>query len=423
MEFEFTKDFAFKLDCDDSLSQYRNEFIFPTVNGKRALYFSGNSLGLQAKKVKQILLEELESWARLGAKGHTKAQRPWISYHEFFTESLAKVVGAKPEEVVAMNGLTTNLHLLMVSFYHPQGKRSKILCEGRAFPSDQYVLRSQIRHHGLDSKEHLIEVMPDKETKIIDEAKIKEIIKQRGDEIALLMMGGVNYYSGQLLSIAEITGAAHDRGITVGWDLAHAAGNVPLNLHDWEVDFAAWCGYKYLNSGPGGVSGIFIHEKHHRKKDIARFEGWWGHNKSSRFSMPDEFIPIPTAEAWQLSNAPVFSMAPLLASLELFDKAGMTALRKKSNLLTSYLEYVITKIGLDTERELKILTPPNSSKRGCQLSIILPKRGGEIYEKITANGVIADWRNPGVIRLAPVPLYNSFMNVYEFGEILKRSIT
>ncbi len=422
MEFEFSRDFALNLDREDSLATYRNEFIFPVMNGRPALYFTGNSLGLQAKKVKQILLEELEDWGKLGVEGHTEARRPWLPYHEFFSEPLARLVGAKPEEVVAMNGLTVNLHLLMVSFYRPKDKRTKILCEGRAFPSDQYALQSQLRFHGLNPEEHLIEIMPHSETGIVDESEIIEVIQEKGDEIALLMMGGVNYYSGQLFDMEKITRIARNQGIVVGWDLAHAAGNVPLDLHNWDVDFAAWCGYKYLNSGPGGVSGVFIHQRHHGQRDIPRFEGWWGHDKSSRFEMPDEFKPIPTAEAWQLSNAPVFSMAPLLASLELFDKAGMEALRKKAITLTAYLEFVIKEVSIATGQELRIITPLDTNRRGCQLSVVVPGRGKDLFDKLSSEGVIADWRNPNVIRLAPVPLYNSYTDIYKFGEILKKAL-
>ena len=369
------------------------------------------------------MLKEFEYWARYGVEGHTQARMPWLPYHEFFSKSLAAIVGAKQTEVVAMNGLTTNLHLLMVSFFRPRGKRTKIICEAKAFPSDQYALRSQLRFHGLDPDEHLIEIQPDPETELIDEAKIYNAIEANRDELALLMMGGVNYYTGQYFDIPGITKAVQDAGAIAGWDLAHAAGNVLLQLHDWNVDLAAWCGYKYLNSGPGGVSGVFIHERHHGQKDIPRFEGWWGHDKSSRFTMPDRFEPIPTAEAWQLSNAPVFAMTPLLASLELFEQAGMPALREKGDRLTAYLEFVTHEVSRNTGAGLRILTPKDVSKRGCQLSLVVPKGGKKVFEQISAKGVIADWREPDVIRMAPVPLYNSFRDIYDFGRILEEALS
>lgn len=422
MNYRFSKEFAQKCDAEDKLSGYRNEFLFPQVNGKDALYFTGNSLGLQAKKAKQYLLEELDDWAKFGVEGHTDAKRAWLPYHEFFTDSLAKITGAKKTEVVAMNGLTTNLHLLMVSFFRPNSKRNKIICEAKAFPSDQYALRSQLRFHGLNPDDHLIEIQPDPETELIDEANISKAIEENKDELALLMMGGVNYYTGQYFDIKGITKAVQDAGAIAGWDLAHAAGNVKLELHNWNVDFAAWCGYKYLNSGPGGVSGVFIHERHHGQTEIPRFEGWWGHDKETRFKMPDEFIPIPTAEAWQLSNAPVLSMTPLLASLELFNEAGMDNLRKKGDLLTGYMEFIILEVAKSENKNLKILTPNNPSARGSQISMVVPESGKKVFDTLTQAGVISDWREPDVIRLAAVPLYNSFMDVYQFGEILKSAL-
>lgn len=422
MKYQFTEDFARDCDQQDELKKYRDEFIFPTVNGKQALYFTGNSLGLQAKKAKQYLLEELDDWAQYGVEGHLDAKRPWLPYHEFFTKALANLVGGKESEVVAMNGLTTNLHLLMVSFYQPKGKRTKILCEGKAFPSDQYALKSQLRFHGLNPDEHLIEVQPNPDTELISEDEIIEAIGENADELALIMLGGVNYYTGQYFDMEKITKAGHKVGSKVGWDLAHGAGNVILKLNEWEVDFAAWCGYKYLNSGPGGVSGVFIHEKHHGQESIPRFEGWWGHDKKTRFAMPEKFVPIPTAEAWQLSNAPILSMAPLLASLELFEAAGMEALRKKADNLTAYLEYIIHEVSELTQSNLRILTPSNPKERGCQISMVVPKIGKKVFDEITLKGVIADWREPDVIRLAPVPLYNSFEDVYQFGKVLKAAL-
>ncbi len=411
---------ALEADQQDPLHKYRKQFLFPTHGGKEVLYFTGNSLGLQARRTKDFILEELEDWHKYGVEGHTESRRPWLAYHENFSEQLAKVVGAKSTEVVAMNGLTTNLHLLMVSFYKPQGKRTKILCEGKAFPSDQYALKSQLGFHGLSPDEHLIEVMPDPETELIDEERIIAAIDENKDELALVMIGGVNYYTGQWFDMPRITDAGKRAGAMVGWDLAHAAGNVPLHLHEWNVDFAAWCGYKYLNSGPGGVSGVFIHEKHHMQKDIPRFEGWWGHDKTNRFAMPDEFVPIPTAEAWQLSNAPVLAMTPLLASLELFTEVGMEQLRTKAIKLTAYLEQVVGEVRKNTGVDLKVITPREEHRRGSQLSVIVPRKGKEVFNKLCAHGVMADWREPDVIRLAPVPLYNSFTDVYDFGQLLEK---
>jgi kynureninase len=416
----FSEAYAKALDEQDPLASFRSSFIIPKVKGEESLYFTGNSLGLQAKKVQQILNEELANWADNGVEGHVGGIRPWVKYHEFFTETMSAIVGGKTSEVVMMNGLTTNLHLLMVSFYRPSGKRTKILCEGKAFPSDQYALRSQLRFHGLDEN-HLIEVQPGAD-ELLNEDEILNTISEKGDEIALLMMGGVNYYTGQKLNMAKITAAAKEKGITVGWDLAHGAGNVELQLHDWGVDFAAWCGYKYLNAGPGGISGIFIHERHHGQKDLPRFEGWWGHNKGDRFEMPETFNPIPTAEAWQLSNAPVLSMAPLLASLELFKEAGFSNLHQKAVKLTAYLEELLLDVKVETNNGLKLLTPSDPQKRGCQLSIVVPGIGKKVFEDITEAGVIADWREPDVIRVAPVPLYNTFTDAYHLATLIKEAI-
>ncbi len=422
MDFQFTSDFAAAMDQQDELARFREEFHFPQHNGQPALYFTGNSLGLQPKGVATVIEEELQDWRQFGVEGHTHSRRPWVKYHEFFSDSLARLTGAKPTEVVAMNGLTTNLHLLMVSFYRPSGKRTKILCEGKAFPSDQYALASQLRFHGLDPKEQLIEIEPDPDTELIADDRIVKAIEDNADELALVMIGGVNYYTGQVFDMKRITAVAKAAGAIIGWDLAHGVGNIPLALHDWGADFAAWCGYKYLNSGPGGVSGVFIHERHHGQADIPRFEGWWGHDKESRFAMPDRFQPIPTAEAWQLSNAPVFAMAPLLASLKLFDEAGLQNLRAKAVQLTAYLEFVTAEVRSNTGVKLKVLTPSEQERRGCQLSIVVPGVGKSVFDKISARGVIADWREPDVIRLAPVPLYNSFSDVYQFGKILEECL-
>jgi kynureninase len=422
MKYAFTREFASAADDSDPLKEYRHQFLIPQHQGQPVVYLTGNSLGLQPKATKQLILEELEDWAKYGVDGHTEARRPWLPYHEFFADKLAKVVGAHPTEVVAMNGLTTNLHLLMVSFFKPQGQRTKILCEGKAFPSDQYALKSQLRWHGLDPAEHLIEIMPDAETELITDDRIVAAIDEHKDELALVMLGGVNYYTGQWFNMSRITDAAHRAGALIGWDLAHAAGNVPLELHKWAPDFAAWCSYKYLNSGPGAVSGVFIHERHHGKKDIPRFEGWWGHNKNDRFKMPDTFEPIPTAEAWQLSNAPVLSMTPLLASLNLFEEAGMPALRQKALQLSGYLAYIIKEVAKKTGEPLGIITPLEDDRRGAQVSVVIPAKGRAVFDALTAQGVIADWREPDVIRMAPVPLYNSYQDIYRFGKILEEAL-
>jgi len=416
--YEFRQSFAERQDLQDPLKAYREQFCWPTHQGQRKLYFTGNSLGLQPANARKLILEELDDWARWGVDGHLEARRPWLRYHELFSESLARLVGALPGEVVAMNGLTANLHLLMASFFRPKGRRCKILCESKAFPSDRYALLSQLRFHGLDAS-HLIEVPIDAQTQGIDEAQVSAIIREQGEDIALMLMGGVNYYTGQWFDMASLTAQARQAGITVGWDLAHAAGNVPLSLHDWEVDFAAWCSYKYLNGGPGAVAGAFVHQRHHGDATIPRFEGWWGHRKDNRFAMPPDFEPIPTAEAWQLSNAPVLSMTPLLASLELFDEAGMAALRQKSLQLAGYLEYVIDEVAAASAAPLQIFTPRAAARRGCQVSLDAGAQGKALFAYLTEHGVVADWREPSVIRLAPVPLYNNYEDIYSLGILMR----
>ena len=409
-------DYAKQLDQADPLSEFRNEFHIPVIDGKQTLYFTGNSLGLMPKGAQSYLNEELEDWKNWGVEGHFHARRPWMPYHEFFSESLSKVVGAKPEEVVVMGTLTNNLHLLMVSFFRPQGKRTKILCEAKAFPSDQYALASQLRFHGLDPKEHLVEVGPREGEHHIHTEDFKAAIDAHGDEIAMMMIGGVNYYTGQVMAMEELTAYAQAKGIIVGWDLAHAAGNVELKLHEWNVDFAAWCHYKYLNSGPGATAGYFVHERHHGLSDIPRFEGWWGHEKATRFEMPETFVPIPTAEAWQLSNVPVMAMAPIRASLDLVDRAGGEPLRTKSTALTAYLQQVLDHVAAVSGKSLEIITPMEA--RGAQISVHVHGYGRPLFDYLMEQGVITDWREPNVIRMAPVPLYNSFEDIRGFGEIL-----
>ncbi|MFM7666727.1 MAG: kynureninase [Bacteroidota bacterium] len=423
MPFESSLAFAQTMDANDPLKDFRNQFHFPTFHEKPIRYFTGNSLGLQPKKAAQYIHEELEAWATYGVEGHFLAKRPWYAYHENLTEYTAEVVGAKPIEVVVTHSLTTNLHLLLVSFFRPSGKRTKILCEAKAFPSDQYALESQIKFHGL-SMEHLVEVGPREGEHLIREEDVLAKIEELGDDLALVMIGGVNYYTGQLFDMEKITKAGHAAGAVVGFDLAHAAGNINLQLHDWGVDFAAWCGYKYLNSSPGGVSGMFVHERHANKPELPRFSGWWGYNKESRFKMEPGFVPMPGAEGWQLSNAPVLGMAAHLASLELFHEAGMERIGRKRDILTAFLEFIIQDVSEQNKERctFEIITPSDKTKRGAQLSILVHGQGKSLFDKLSDEGVIADWREPNVIRIAPAPLYNSFEDCYWFGKFLEKSI-
>ena len=413
MNYKNTLEFALELDANDELQHYRNEFHIPLQkNGKEHIYLCGNSLGLQAKRTAAFINQELADWATFGVKGHFHAKNPWMPYHEFLTESYSKIVGAKQSEVVAMNTLTVNLHLMMVSFYRPTENRYKIIIEANAFPSDIYAVESQIKHHGLSPETSLIKLRPRDGESAIRTENIQEIIEKEGDEIALIMLGGVNYYTGQVFDFEKITKLAQSKGINVGFDLAHAAGNIKLELHKWGVDFAVWCSYKYLNSGPGSVAAAFVHEKHHNT-NLNRFAGWWGHNKEDRFKMPDNFVPITTAEGWQLSNPPILSLAAIRASLSIFDEVGMDKLVAKSKELTNYLLFLLDSI--ETER-IEIITP---KERGCQISIRVKNGNKELFDSITEKGVIADWREPDVIRLAPIPLYNSFKDVFNFYSIFK----
>ncbi|WP_264791535.1 kynureninase [Aureispira anguillae] len=418
--FETSLAFAQKMDEQDALKIYRDQFHLPKhTDGNDSLYFCGNSLGLQPKKVESYLQQELNDWKKFGVEGHFHAKNAWMPYHEFFSKKLAKIVGAQEQEVVVMNTLTTNLHLMMVSFYRPTAKRHKIVIEKAAFPSDKYAMDSQIRFHGYDPQESLIQLSPRTGEETLRIEDIEATLRENADEIALVMLGGVNYYTGQFFDLEYITQIGHEIGALVGFDLAHAAGNVVLKLHDWNVDFAVWCHYKYLNSGPGAIAGAFVHDKHLHDPNIPRFEGWWGHDKNTRFLMGDTFHPMASAESWQLSNAPVFSMTPLLASLELFDEVGMDKLQEKSKLLTAYMEFLLQQI--ETDR-IQIITPSSPKDRGCQLSIQVKNGNKALFDAITAKGVIADWREPDVIRVAPVPLYNNFMDVYQFVEILKSEL-
>ncbi len=446
--FESTASFAQNLDEQDSLKHFREKFYIPKqTNGAEVLYFTGNSLGLQPKTVREYIEQELKDWETFGVEGHFHAKNPWMPYHEFLTKQMANVVGAKPSEVVVMNSLTVNLHLLMVSFYRPNGKRNKIVIEKNAFPSDQYAVQSQIKFHQQRSEpsavadglsfnsdfsnmnlqppataggsDRLIELTPREGENCLRTEDIENTIEEHGDEIALILLGGVNYYTGQAFDMKRITEAGHKAGAVVGFDLAHAAGNLELHLHDWNADFAAWCSYKYLNSGPGGIAGIFVHERHAESFDLPRFAGWWGHDKETRFLMDDKFVPMRGAEGWQLSNPPIFQLASLRASLDIFEEAGMKRLREKSVKLTNYLEFLLGEI---KDERISVITPTNPEERGCQLSIRVRNSDKTLFKAITEKGVIADWREPDVIRVAPVPLYNTFTDVYKFAEILKNCL-
>lgn len=418
IHFENNLDFARQQDNQDPLQGYRNLFHIPAINGRESIYLCGNSLGLQPRSVRTYIERELLDWELLGVEGHFKAKNPWMYYHHLFSKLAARLVGAKPKEVVMMNTLTANLHFLMVTFYRPSLARTKIMVEGQLFPSDYYAVESQIRFHGYDPEETIIELNPREGEHILRTEDILETIEENKDTLALIMLGGVNYYSGQLFDLKTIATAGHKAGAKVGFDLAHAAGNVVLDLHDWQVDFAAWCTYKYMNSGPGSVGGAFIHEKHAKDKNLVRFAGWWGHDEESRFKMEKGFNAIPSADGWQVSNAQVMNMVAHKASLDIFNQIGMDQLRKKSEMLTGYLEYLINEANEMKKLGLKIITPSDPLQRGCQLSILTGEDGEELYNKIKEEGVIADWRSPNVIRIAPVPLYNSFEDVYDFVNIL-----
>jgi len=419
MKFENTLDFAQSLDKNDELKDFRNHFYIPLHDGKDCIYFTGNSLGLQPKSSGDYITQELIDWARLGVNGHVNAMTPWVSYHEIFPEKLSKIAGALPDEIVVMNALTVNLHLLLTTFYRPTKDRYKIICEAKAFPSDQYAFESQVLLHGLDPKEVIVEVTPEIEKYSITTENILDAIEKHGSSIALVIFGGVNYYNGQVFDMKSITHAAHKAGAYAGFDLAHAIGNIDLRLHEWNVDFACWCSYKYLNSGPGGVAGAFIHQKHISNNSLPRMAGWWGHDKETRFQMKAEFQPMPTAEGWQLSNAPVLLMAAHKASIDIFDEAGMEKLVEKSKRLTGYLLYVLNEINeRQHEPVIEIITPQQEDQYGCQVSMLILKRGKEIFNALKDQGVVADWREPNVIRVAPVPLYNTFEDVWTFGKIL-----
>lgn len=416
--------YAQLLDAKDPLRTYRNHFHFPKPQGKDMIYFCGNSLGLQPKSVQALVQQELEDWANLGVEGHVKARNPWVTYHKLMTPALAALTGGYPHEVIAMNSLTANLHLMLNVFYRPGKKRFKIITEAGSFPSDIYALESQVRWHGLDPASCIIEVAPRTEEYLVRQEDLLEAIALHGSELCLVLIGGVHYYTGQAFDMKSITAAAHKAGAFAGFDLAHAIGNIPLSLHVWEVDFAIWCSYKYLNSGPGGVGGLFIHEHHGNNLKLPRLSGWWAQREEDRFLMPREFHPAMGAEGFQLSNAPVLSMAAHKASLDIFREAGMDAIVKKSRMLTGYLEYLITSCQLEGEGwetgtyRIKIITPEAPEARGAQLSVLVLNDGKKLFDLLTAEGFIVDWRSPAVIRLSPVPLYNTFEDVFKLSRIL-----
>ena len=422
MNFENAKEYANYLDSLDELSAYKNQFIFPTHNNKPVIYFTGNSLGLQPKNAKDYVDEVMQDWANMAVEGHFYAKNAWWEYHEKFSEALSKIVGAKPTEVSVMNTLTVNLHLLMVSFYKPNKNRYKILCEEKAFPSDQYMLQSQVKFHGYNPKDAIIEIKKRNGEHNIRTQDILDKIDEIGNELALILIGGVNYYTGQVFDIEVITKKAKEYNVIIGWDLAHAAGNIKLELNNWEVDFAAWCSYKYMNAGPGSVSGYFVHEKHHNDSSLNRFAGWYGHNKERRFLMEQNFEPINNANGWQISNLPILSMAPYLASLELFNLVGMDKLIAKRNKITAYLEFILKDIEKETPNaNFEIITPTDDYEKACQLSVFFHGKGKELFNYLMSNGVVVDWREPNVIRFAPVPFYTSFSDIYNFGQILKNA--
>jgi len=421
MKFENTLAYAKKADRQDALRAYRNRFIIPKANGKPSIYFMGNSLGLQPKTTKKWITEELDDWAALGGEGHEHSRRPWLTYHKLAKKTLAGIVGAKPSEVVAMNQLTVNLHLLMASFYTPTSERYKIITEAGAFSSDLYAVETQIRFHGLNPNTAWIELKPRPEEFTLRTEDILQAIEEHGKETALILIGGVQYYTGQRFNIKAITEAGHKAGAVVGFDLAHAVGNVPLNLNKDQVDFAVWCSYKYLNSGPGAIAGAFVHEKYANATDLPRLAGWWGHNEKERFQMRKGFIPSPGVDGWQVSNVPIFQAAAHLAALEIFQEAGMKPLRKKSLELTGYLEYLLKEAD-PLENLFTIITPDNPEERGCQLSLYMKQDGKKIFNKLTRAGIIADWREPNVIRVAPTPLYNTFEEVWQFAAVFKKAL-
>ncbi|MFI5187223.1 MAG: kynureninase [Chitinophagales bacterium] len=425
--FENSLECARRLDNEDDLKHFRSRFLIPRINGKEQIYFLGNSLGLQSKNTKDEIHKILDQWAEYGVEGFFMGSHPWMDYHDHLASSLSKIVGALPSEITVMNQLTVNLHLMMVSFYQPVGKRNKILCEAKAFPSDQYMFETHIRNHGFDPGEIMIEIKPREGEHLIRTEDIVATIEKNKEELCLVLFGGVNYYTGQAFDIKTITRAAHRIGAVAGFDLAHAAGNISLQLHDWNVDFACWCSYKYLNSGPGAVGGVYIHERFHNDKNIQRFGGWWGYDKATRFKMEKGFKPIPTAEGWQLSTPSLLLYASHKAALDIFEEAGWQNVQAKKNLLNHYLWFTLDEIAKSFSSKapawpagrIEFITPRREEERGCQVSMLMHERGREIFDELAKQGVMADWREPNVIRIAPVPLYNTFEEVWRFGNMIK----
>ena len=419
MQFQPDKDFAIAMDASDPLQDFRQRFLFPKHAGGNCVYLCGHSLGLQPRSAAEHIQTELDEWARLGVEGHFRAKHPWMPYHKLLTAQTAALLGAKPIEVVVMNTLTVNLHLMMVSFYRPAPRRHKIVVEQGAFPSDQYAVKSQIRFHGFDPATYLIELAPLPGEACLRDEQVTALIESRGEEIALILIGGVNYATGQAFDMPGITRAGHERGCVVGFDLAHAAGNLDLRLHDWGPDFAVWCSYKYLNGGPGCVAGCFVHERHAHASDLPRFAGWWGHDEQSRFQMGPEFREMPGAEGWQLSNPSIIAMAALRASMHIFQEAGIDRLRRKSISLTGYLEFLLQQ---NTCPHFSITTPKEKQQRGAQLSIRVRDNGRALCEQLAGEGIIGDWREPDTFRIAPVPLYNTYQDVFRFADRFSAAI-
>ena len=423
MTFQNTLSFAQRLDENDPLKAFRKKFLFPQHNGKDCIYFTGNSLGLQPKNAADEINIILNDWATLAVEGHFKASIPWMHYHDQLTTLLSKIVGCLPNEVVVMNTLTVNLHLMMISFYRPTKQRYKIICETKAFPSDQYAFESQVRYHGFDPEDAIIEVKPRKGEHTLRTEDILATIEKHKNETALMLFSGINYYTGQFFNIQSITQAAHNAGAYAGFDLAHAAGNVELKLHDWNVDFACWCSYKYLNSGPGAVAGVYIHERFATDKNFPRFAGWWGNEKVTRFKMEKNFDAIASAEGWQLSTPPALLLAAHKASLDIFEEAGIENLHAKRKTLTAYLHFILNCINQKTNKKIiEVITPANEEEHGCQVSMLMQKNGNKIFDALSNEGVITDWREPNVIRAAPVSLYNSYEDVWRFGNIIEKML-
>ena len=421
LNYRFSEDFAREMDDKDPLKGFGTRFYFPKVDGREAIYFCGNSLGLQPKSAQAYIQKELDNWADMAVDGHFHGEDAWYHIRKKSKPALAEIVGAHEHEVVAMNNLSSNLHFLMVSFYQPTKQKFKIITEAGAFPSDMYMLETQVKFHGLDPNQTIVELKPRDGEHILRTEDILKTIAENQNQLALVMMGGLQYYTGQVFDMKAITAAGHAAGAKVGFDLAHAAGNVPLHLHDWGVDFATWCSYKYMNSGPGNISGIFVHERHAESPDLPRFAGWWGHDEGERFKMEKGFKPMFGADGWQLANSNVIALAAHQASLDIFMEAGMERLRQKSELLTGYLEFLLQEI--NGERGvIEIITPKNTNERGCQLSLLVKKGGKAVFDELYQNAIVGDWRNPNVIRIAPTPLYNSFMDVYRFARILEQSL-